>query len=147
MSNLQPNCCLEFEFRKVDQHAGGKWLIHDRNAFSECVLRKDVSKREDETFTKRRTVIRSTAHNLLPLLHQRYPLQYKKRLFGYRDSHIKRGRSGSRLTLMMGIPVKSASASHCNSHHSEMKSAFCQFCQSAHGLPFRSFGFSLNFFL
>ena len=28
MSNLQPNCCLEFDFRKVDQHAGGKWLIH-----------------------------------------------------------------------------------------------------------------------
>ena len=20
MSNLQPNCCLEFDFRKVDQH-------------------------------------------------------------------------------------------------------------------------------
>ena len=29
MSHLQPNCCLEFDFRKVDQHAGGKWLIHD----------------------------------------------------------------------------------------------------------------------
>ena len=29
MSNLQPNCCLKFDFRKVDQHAGGKWLIHD----------------------------------------------------------------------------------------------------------------------
>ena len=29
MSNLQPNCCLEFDFWKVDQHAGGKWLIHD----------------------------------------------------------------------------------------------------------------------
>ena len=29
MSNLQPNCCLEVDFRKVDQHAGGKWLIHD----------------------------------------------------------------------------------------------------------------------
>ena len=29
MSNLQPNCCLEFDFRKVDRHAGGKWLIHD----------------------------------------------------------------------------------------------------------------------
>ena len=29
MSNLQPNCCLEFDFGKVDQHAGGKWLIHD----------------------------------------------------------------------------------------------------------------------
>ena len=29
MSNLQPHCCLEFDFQKVDQHAGGKWLIHD----------------------------------------------------------------------------------------------------------------------
>ena len=29
MSNLQPNCCLKFDFPKVDQHAGGKWLIHD----------------------------------------------------------------------------------------------------------------------
>ena len=27
--NLQPNCCLKFDFQKVDQHAGGKWLIHD----------------------------------------------------------------------------------------------------------------------
>ena len=29
MSNLQPNCCLKFDFQKVKQHAGGKWLIHD----------------------------------------------------------------------------------------------------------------------
>ena len=29
MSHLQPNCCLKFDFQKVDQHAGGKWLIHD----------------------------------------------------------------------------------------------------------------------
>ena len=29
MSNLQKNVGLEFDFRKVDQHAGGKWLIHD----------------------------------------------------------------------------------------------------------------------
>ena len=29
MSNLQPNCCLKFDFQKVDQYAGGKWLIHD----------------------------------------------------------------------------------------------------------------------
>ena len=29
MSNLQPNCCLKFDFQLVDQHAGGKWLIHD----------------------------------------------------------------------------------------------------------------------
>ena len=31
MSNLQPNCCLKFDFHKGDQHAGGKWLIHDTN--------------------------------------------------------------------------------------------------------------------
>ena len=29
MSNLQPKCCLKVDFQKVDQHAGGKWLIHD----------------------------------------------------------------------------------------------------------------------
>ena len=29
MSNLQPNWCLKVDFQKVDQHAGGKWLIHD----------------------------------------------------------------------------------------------------------------------
>ena len=29
ISYLQPNCCLKFDFQKVDQHAGGKWLIHD----------------------------------------------------------------------------------------------------------------------
>ena len=28
MSNLQHNCCLKIDFQKVDQHAGGKWLIH-----------------------------------------------------------------------------------------------------------------------
>ena len=29
MSNLQPNWCLKIDFQKVDQHEGGKWLIHD----------------------------------------------------------------------------------------------------------------------
>ena len=29
MLNLQPNCCLKIDFQKVDQPAGGKWLIHD----------------------------------------------------------------------------------------------------------------------
>ena len=29
ISNLQPNCCLKVDSQKVDQHAGGKWLIHD----------------------------------------------------------------------------------------------------------------------
>ena len=28
-SNLQPNRSLKFAFQKVDQHTGGKWLIHD----------------------------------------------------------------------------------------------------------------------
>ena len=29
MSHLQLNCYLKIDFQKVDQHAGGKWLIHD----------------------------------------------------------------------------------------------------------------------
>ena len=29
MSNLQPNWCLKSISKKVDQHAGGKWLNHD----------------------------------------------------------------------------------------------------------------------
>ena len=29
MSNLQLNCCFKVDFQKVDQHTGGKWLIHD----------------------------------------------------------------------------------------------------------------------
>ena len=29
MSNPHPNSCLKFDFQKVDQHAGGKWLTHD----------------------------------------------------------------------------------------------------------------------
>ena len=29
MSKLQPNCCLKIDFQKMDQHAGGKWLIQD----------------------------------------------------------------------------------------------------------------------
>ena len=29
MSNLHPNWCLKIDFQKVDQRAGGKWLIHD----------------------------------------------------------------------------------------------------------------------
>ena len=29
MSNLQPNYWLKVDFQKLDQHAGGKWLIHD----------------------------------------------------------------------------------------------------------------------
>ena len=28
MSNLQPNCCLKVNFQNLDQHTGGKWLIH-----------------------------------------------------------------------------------------------------------------------
>ena len=35
MSNLQPNCCLKVDFQKVDQHAGGKWLIHDTKRYKD----------------------------------------------------------------------------------------------------------------
>ena len=36
MSNPQPNCCLKFDFQKVDQRAGGKWLIHDTKRTISC---------------------------------------------------------------------------------------------------------------
>ena len=50
MSNLQPNCCLEFDFRKVDQHAGGKWLIHDTKRRKDNQLQsKDVMNMEPST--------------------------------------------------------------------------------------------------
>ena len=26
---LQPNCCLEIDLKRVELHAGGKWLNHD----------------------------------------------------------------------------------------------------------------------
>ena len=29
MSNLQPHCCSQVDFQKVDRHTGGKWLTHD----------------------------------------------------------------------------------------------------------------------
>ena len=41
MSNLQPNCCLKFNFQKVDQHAGGKWLIHVKIKVKTCFDKRD----------------------------------------------------------------------------------------------------------
>ena len=40
MSNLQPNCCLKVDFLKVDQQAGGKWLIHDTKRRKDNQLNK-----------------------------------------------------------------------------------------------------------
>ena len=39
MSNLPPNWCLKIDFQKVDQHAGGKWLIHDTNRRNDYQLK------------------------------------------------------------------------------------------------------------
>ena len=39
MSNLQSNWCLKIDFQKVDQHAGGKWLIHDTKRHKDNQLR------------------------------------------------------------------------------------------------------------
>ena len=30
LSNQQPSCCLKVDFQNVDQHVGGKWLIHTK---------------------------------------------------------------------------------------------------------------------
>ena len=43
MSNLQPNCCLKFDFQKVDQHAGGNCLIHDTNRCKDNQLQRTIS--------------------------------------------------------------------------------------------------------
>ena len=44
MSNLQPNCCLfKFDFQKVDQHAGGKWLIIEDVLDDICYLKRPRS--------------------------------------------------------------------------------------------------------
>ena len=49
MSNVQPNCCLKVDFKKLDQYAGGKWLIHDTkrrkdNQLQSLKLRCRISK-------------------------------------------------------------------------------------------------------
>ena len=38
MSHLHPNCCLKIDFQKVDQNAGGKWLIHDTKSHKDYQL-------------------------------------------------------------------------------------------------------------
>ena len=41
VSNLPPNCCLKVDFQKVNQHAGGKWLIHDtKGKMCSCLIGK-----------------------------------------------------------------------------------------------------------
>ena len=40
MSTLQPNWCLKIDFQKVDQHAGGKWLIHDAKRHKDNQLQR-----------------------------------------------------------------------------------------------------------
>ena len=42
MSNLQPNWCLKIDFQKVDQHAGGKWLIHDTKRRKDKVAKTET---------------------------------------------------------------------------------------------------------
>ena len=42
MSNLQPNCCLKFDFQKVDQHAGDEWLIHDTERRNDSQLQLSI---------------------------------------------------------------------------------------------------------
>ena len=45
MSNLQPNSWLKVDFQKLDQHAGGKWLIHDSPAeYPSLVARCDIKR-------------------------------------------------------------------------------------------------------
>ena len=40
MSNLQTRYYFKLDFQKVDQHSGGKWLIHNMHVFMEFQNRK-----------------------------------------------------------------------------------------------------------
>ena len=42
MSNLLSNLCLEVDFQKVDQHAGGKWLIRDSNLQGQSIAKPET---------------------------------------------------------------------------------------------------------
>ena len=42
MSNLQPNFCSKVDFLKVDQHTGGKWLIHDTKRRKKSVAKPET---------------------------------------------------------------------------------------------------------
>ena len=60
MSNLQRDCCLKFDFQKVEQHAGGKWLIHDTkrrkdNQLQSLILRRGPGSEDVDTSTYDRT--------------------------------------------------------------------------------------------
>ena len=46
MSNLQPNCCLKVDFQKVEQDAGGKWLIHDTKRRKDNQLHSVISMKQ-----------------------------------------------------------------------------------------------------
>ena len=48
MSNLQPNCCLKFDFQKVDQHAGGKCVIwHIINLYNGVISTRKEKEGQD----------------------------------------------------------------------------------------------------
>ena len=52
MSNLQANYCLKFDFQKVDQHAGGKWLIHDTKRRRTEIMTTSYIWKLDKGFTE-----------------------------------------------------------------------------------------------
>ena len=63
----QPNCCLKIDFQKVDQHAGGKWLIHDskRRKDNQLQMIEDLSARR--RYQGHGQLITSRGCNYLPL--------------------------------------------------------------------------------
>ena len=67
MSNLQPNCCLEFDFQKVDQHAGGKWLIHDTKRRKDNQLQAWNSPAENPSWVARCAIKGSVSTVLNPI--------------------------------------------------------------------------------
>ena len=67
MSNLQPNCCLKFDIQKVDQHAGGKWLIHDTKCRKDNQLQSWISPAEYPSWVARCDIKVSVSPVLNPI--------------------------------------------------------------------------------
>ena len=67
MSNLQPNCCLNVDFQKLDQHAGGKWLIHDTKRHKDNRLQSLKSPAEYPSWVAKCDIKRSDGTMLIPI--------------------------------------------------------------------------------
>ena len=88
MSNLQPNCCLKFDFQKVDQHAGGKWLIHDTKCRKDNQLQSLISPAEHPSWVARCDINGSVSTVLNPIFWKKVQGQKRPGRWGIVEHQI-----------------------------------------------------------